>query len=49
MLKFFASNGPGREDLAWLDHMPSTFEEEFPHRCAILDPAQRHKMAERNY
>jgi len=48
-LKFFVSNGPGSEDLAWLDHMPSDFEEEFPHRCAILDPAQRHKMAERYY
>jgi CDGSH-type Zn-finger protein/mannose-6-phosphate isomerase-like protein (cupin superfamily) len=48
-LKFFVSNGPGSEDLAWLDSMPSAFETGFPHRCATIDPAQRHKMAERYY
>lgn len=48
-LKFFISNGPGSEDLVWLDEMPTTFEAEYPNRDATIDPAQRHKMAERYY
>jgi CDGSH-type Zn-finger protein/quercetin dioxygenase-like cupin family protein len=48
-LKFFISNGPGSEDLVWLDEMPAAFDAQYPHRCATIDPAQRHKMAERYY
>jgi CDGSH-type Zn-finger protein/mannose-6-phosphate isomerase-like protein (cupin superfamily) len=48
-LKFFISNGPGSEDLVWLDEMPAAFEAQYPHRDATIDPAQRHKMAERYY
>jgi CDGSH-type Zn-finger protein/quercetin dioxygenase-like cupin family protein len=48
-LKFFISNGPGSEDLVWLDAMPTAFEAQYPHRDATIDPAQRHKMAERYY
>lgn len=48
-LKFFISNGPGGEDLAWLEEMPGRFDAEHPHRDAAVDPAQRHKMAERYY
>jgi mannose-6-phosphate isomerase-like protein (cupin superfamily) len=48
-LKFFISNGPGSEDLVWLDDMPNAFEAQYPHRDATVDPSQRHKMAERYY
>jgi CDGSH-type Zn-finger protein/mannose-6-phosphate isomerase-like protein (cupin superfamily) len=48
-LKLFISNGPGSEDLVWLDEMPTAFEAQYPHREAAIDPSQRHKMAERYY
>jgi CDGSH-type Zn-finger protein/mannose-6-phosphate isomerase-like protein (cupin superfamily) len=48
-MKFFVSNGPGSEDLVWLDRMPADFDAQYPHRCATVDPAQRHRMAERYY
>src|SRR5258708_11182215 len=48
-LKFFVSNGPGSEDLVLKDGMPANFESQFPDRVASIDPAQRHKMAERYY
>ena len=48
-IKLFISQGPGGEDLAWLDAMPQNFEAENPHRRAEIDPAQRHVMAERYY
>ncbi len=48
-IKFFISNGPGSEDLAWLDRMPASFDSQFPDRIALIDPLQRHKMAERYY
>jgi CDGSH-type Zn-finger protein/mannose-6-phosphate isomerase-like protein (cupin superfamily) len=48
-IKLFISNGPGGEDLVWLDEMPATFEAEFPLRSAETDASQRHKMAERYY
>jgi CDGSH-type Zn-finger protein/mannose-6-phosphate isomerase-like protein (cupin superfamily) len=48
-MKFFISNGPGSEDLSWLEAMPGNFEVEFPNRAAAIDPSQRHKMAERFY
>ena len=48
-IKFFISNGPGSEDLKWLQVMPGNFEAEYPDRVASIDPSQRHKMAERYY
>ncbi len=48
-LKFFVSNGPGSEDLVLTEDMPANFESEHPNRVASIDPAQRHKMAERYY
>jgi CDGSH-type Zn-finger protein/mannose-6-phosphate isomerase-like protein (cupin superfamily) len=48
-LKFFISNGPGSEDLTWLDAMRGSFDEQYPERRASIDPSQRHKMAERYY
>jgi mannose-6-phosphate isomerase-like protein (cupin superfamily)/CDGSH-type Zn-finger protein len=48
-LKFFISNGPGSEDLVWLEQMPAVFDARYPHREATIDPKQRHKMAERYY
>jgi mannose-6-phosphate isomerase-like protein (cupin superfamily)/CDGSH-type Zn-finger protein len=48
-IKFFISNGPGSEDLAWAETMPENFESEMPNRVASIDPSQRHKMAERYY
>ena len=48
-MKLFISNGPGSEDLVWMDEMPTCFEAQYPHRCAAIDAAQRHKMAERYY
>jgi CDGSH-type Zn-finger protein/mannose-6-phosphate isomerase-like protein (cupin superfamily) len=48
-MKLFVSNGPGSEDLVWLNEMPAAFEAQYPHREATIDPAQRHKMAERYY
>lgn len=49
VLRLFISNGPGSEDLAWLDQMPESFDVQHPHRVASIDPSQRHKMAERYY
>jgi CDGSH-type Zn-finger protein/mannose-6-phosphate isomerase-like protein (cupin superfamily) len=48
-IKFFISNGPGSEDLKWIDEMPANFETQHPLRIASIDPNQRHKMAERYY
>jgi CDGSH-type Zn-finger protein/mannose-6-phosphate isomerase-like protein (cupin superfamily) len=48
-LKCLISNGPGSEDLVWLDNMPAAFEAQYPLRVATVDPSQRHKMAERYY
>jgi CDGSH-type Zn-finger protein/mannose-6-phosphate isomerase-like protein (cupin superfamily) len=48
-LNLFISNGPGSEDLVWMDRMPANFDPEFPDRLALIDPLQRHKMAERYY
>lgn len=48
-IKLFISNGPGSEDLAWMDEMPANFDLQFPDRIASIDPLQRHKMAERYY
>ena len=48
-LTVFISNGPGSEDLVWLEQMPSGFEAEYPQRRARVDPSQRQKMAERYY
>ena len=48
-MKVFISNGPGSEELAWLDTMPTNFDAQHANRVASIDPAQRHKMAERYY
>ncbi|HEX3913748.1 MAG TPA: CDGSH iron-sulfur domain-containing protein [Steroidobacteraceae bacterium] len=48
-IKFFISNGPGSDDLVWLERMPGNFEAQYPQRIASIDPSQRHKMAERYY
>jgi mannose-6-phosphate isomerase-like protein (cupin superfamily) len=48
-VKLFISNGPGREDFAFLDTMPANFDTRWPSRAAPIDPAQRHAMAERYY
>jgi CDGSH-type Zn-finger protein/mannose-6-phosphate isomerase-like protein (cupin superfamily) len=48
-MKIFISNGPGSEDLAWLNAMPANFDAQYPERGASIDPKQRHKMAERYY
>jgi CDGSH-type Zn-finger protein/mannose-6-phosphate isomerase-like protein (cupin superfamily) len=48
-IKLFISNGPGSEELSWLGEMPNNFEAQYPGRTASIDPAQRHKMAERYY
>ena len=47
--RLFISNGPGSEDLAFLDHMPATFASEHPNRLADIDPSQRNGMGERFY
>ena len=48
-MQVFISNGPGSEDLVWLENMPADFEKAHPLRCAVIDPSQRQKMAERYY
>jgi CDGSH-type Zn-finger protein/mannose-6-phosphate isomerase-like protein (cupin superfamily) len=48
-MKLFISNGPGGEDLVWLDEMPNGFDVQYPQRAASTDASQRHKMAERYY
>ncbi|MBS0364848.1 MAG: CDGSH iron-sulfur domain-containing protein [Proteobacteria bacterium] len=48
-MKLYISNGPGSEDLVFLEQMPPAFDDRHPERRALLDPAQRHKMAERYY
>jgi CDGSH-type Zn-finger protein/quercetin dioxygenase-like cupin family protein len=48
-LEVFISNGPGSEDLVWAERMEAAFDADHPHRCASVDPSQRHKMAERHY
>ncbi|HEY2660653.1 MAG TPA: CDGSH iron-sulfur domain-containing protein [Caulobacteraceae bacterium] len=48
-IKLYISNGPGAEDLVWLEAMPDNFEAEHPNRRAEIDPDQRHAMAERHF
>ena len=48
-IRLFISNGPGVEDLAWLDEMPANFDVTTPNRMAEIDPSQRHAMAERYF
>lgn len=48
-IKLLITNGPGGEDLVWLEAMPDGFEPENPHRRAKIDPTQRHAMAERYF
>lgn len=48
-MKLFISNGPGSEDLAWLEDMPSKFDEQHPQRRAEADVSKRQAMAERYF
>lgn len=46
-VELFISNGPGSEELAFLEVMPSNFDKSFPVRRAEIDPSQRIAMHER--
>jgi mannose-6-phosphate isomerase-like protein (cupin superfamily)/CDGSH-type Zn-finger protein len=46
-IELYISNGPGSEDLVWLDAMADNFEAEHPNRLVEIDPSQRHAMAAR--
>jgi CDGSH-type Zn-finger protein/mannose-6-phosphate isomerase-like protein (cupin superfamily) len=48
-VKLFISNGPGTEDLTWLDVMPGNFDASWPGRAAEIDPSQRQAMHERYF
>jgi CDGSH-type Zn-finger protein/mannose-6-phosphate isomerase-like protein (cupin superfamily) len=48
-IEAYISNGPGSEDLVWLERMPGNFSADHPHRVASIDASQRHRMAERYY
>jgi len=48
-VKLFISNGPGSEDLVWLEQMPTAFDDAHPQRRADADASQRQAMAERYY
>lgn len=48
-MRLFVWNGPGGEDLEFLDAMPENFMDGHPNRVAEIDPAQRHAMAERYF
>ncbi|MBV9993548.1 MAG: CDGSH iron-sulfur domain-containing protein [Alphaproteobacteria bacterium] len=48
-VKLYVSNGPGAEDLVFLDAMPESFDTAHPGRVAEIDPSQRHAMAERSF
>lgn len=48
-IRLFISNGPGSEDLVFLDHMPDSFEADHPNRLADIDASQRNGMGERFY
>jgi mannose-6-phosphate isomerase-like protein (cupin superfamily)/CDGSH-type Zn-finger protein len=49
VVRAYISNGPGSDDLTFLEAMPQNFEAALPNRCEAVDPAQRHEMAERYY
>jgi mannose-6-phosphate isomerase-like protein (cupin superfamily) len=48
-VRFFISNGPGGEDLLFLDAQLDNFDAEHPTRLAEIDPSQRNGMGERFY
>ncbi len=48
-MRLCISQGPGAEDLVFLEEMPRAFEADAPNRRAEIDPSQRHAMAERYY
>jgi CDGSH-type Zn-finger protein/quercetin dioxygenase-like cupin family protein len=48
-VKLYISNGPGAEDLVFLDTMPDGFDAANPNRIAEIDPSERHAMAERSF
>lgn len=47
VMKLFIWGSPAAADLLHLDPVPGTFDDRFPDRLAEIDPAQRHRMAER--
>jgi CDGSH-type Zn-finger protein/mannose-6-phosphate isomerase-like protein (cupin superfamily) len=48
-LRIFISNGPAGEELAFGEEMPERHALPLEHRRAVVDPAQRHAMAERYF
>jgi mannose-6-phosphate isomerase-like protein (cupin superfamily)/CDGSH-type Zn-finger protein len=48
-MKLFISVLPGKDELTWLEDMPSAFEADYPDRMAEIDPEQRQKMAARHF
>jgi CDGSH-type Zn-finger protein/mannose-6-phosphate isomerase-like protein (cupin superfamily) len=48
-VKLFISNGPGVEELCFLDDMPANFDGTYPNRRAEIDPSQRQAMHERYF
>jgi CDGSH-type Zn-finger protein/mannose-6-phosphate isomerase-like protein (cupin superfamily) len=48
-MRLFVWNGPGAEDIQFLEAMPENFNASHPNRVAEIDPAQRQTMAERYY
>jgi CDGSH-type Zn-finger protein/mannose-6-phosphate isomerase-like protein (cupin superfamily) len=48
-VRAFISEGPGRERLEFLEHMPFDFDESWPDRRATIDPARQSAMGERFY
>lgn len=48
-IRVFISQGPGAEDLVFLDAMPDNFQAAHPNRIAELDAEQRNDMGDRFY
>jgi mannose-6-phosphate isomerase-like protein (cupin superfamily)/CDGSH-type Zn-finger protein len=48
-VKLFISNGPGVEELGFLDDMPANFDASSPNRTARIDTSLRHSMGERYF
>jgi mannose-6-phosphate isomerase-like protein (cupin superfamily)/CDGSH-type Zn-finger protein len=49
VLRLFVTQGPGGEDLTFVDAMPATFDASYPDRLAEIDPSQRNDMGDRFY
>jgi mannose-6-phosphate isomerase-like protein (cupin superfamily)/CDGSH-type Zn-finger protein len=48
-LTLFIWNGPGVEELAFVDDMPDNFDDATPNRLAAVDPSLRNAMGERYF